>query len=70
MNHRIPDYLLNPKNQIQKSQSTAENFGLQMQETLTAGVRQIATYVKEHPTTGIGVALCLGAFLGWAIKRR
>ena len=70
MKNRIPDYLPAPRRKGQPSQPAFQELRNLAQEQIGYQMRQVATYVQEHPVTGIGAAFCIGVFLGWVIKRR
>ena len=70
MTNRIPDYLPAASRQDQASQPAFQELRDLAQKQIADRMRQVATYVQEHPATGIGAAFCLGIFLGWVIKRR
>ncbi len=70
MKNRIPDYLSPPKRNGHQPQPPAEEWRNLVQTEFANRMRQIESYVKEHPAAGIGGALCIGIFLGWVIKRR
>ena len=70
MTNRIPNYLPTSRPKAQPSQSTFQQLRDLAQLQIADRMRQIETYVQEHPVTGIGAAFCIGIFLGWVIKRR
>jgi|GEM_PF-2014896 ElaB/YqjD/DUF883 family membrane-anchored ribosome-binding protein len=70
MKNRIPDYLAAPNRKSQASHPPFQELRNLAQKQIADRLRQIETYVQEHPVTGIGAAFCIGVFLGWIIKRR
>ena len=70
MTNCISDYRSAPKRTGQRSQQTSPEWRNLAQKQIACRMRQVATYVQEHPVTGIGVALCIGLSLAWFIKRR
>ena len=70
MKNRIPDYLPAPRRKGQPSQPTLQELRNLVQNEIAYRMRQVQTYVQEHPGTGIGAAFCTGIFLGWVVKRR
>ncbi len=70
MKNRIPNYLSAARRNGQSSQPVFQEFRDLAQNQIACRMRQVETYVEEHPATGIGAAFCIGIFLGWVIKRR
>jgi ElaB/YqjD/DUF883 family membrane-anchored ribosome-binding protein len=70
MNSRIANYLSAPRRKAQPAQPAFQELRNLAQEQIAYRMRQVETYVHEHPVTGIGAAFCIGIFLGWIIKRR
>jgi hypothetical protein len=70
MNNRLGIYAPAAQREGQPSPPTPLPWHDQAQKQITRGVRQIETYVQQHPITGIGAAFCIGIVLGWFIKRR
>lgn len=70
MKNRIPEYLPAPRQKGQPSQPAFQELRNLAQKQIAYRMRQVETYVQEHPVTGIGAAFCIGSFLGWVIKRR
>ena len=70
MKTRIPDLLPTPGQKCQPSQSAIQELRNLAQRQIACRMRQVETYVQQHPVTGIGAAFCIGIFLGWVIKRR
>jgi len=70
MNSRIPDHLLGPNQTGQPSQPAFQALRNLAQKQIADRMRQVKTCVQEHPVTGIGMAFCIGVFLGWISKRR
>jgi ElaB/YqjD/DUF883 family membrane-anchored ribosome-binding protein len=48
----------------------ALDFSAVARERLAEGSEAVKTYIAEHPERALGIALGLGVFLGWLIKRR
>jgi len=69
MKNRILDYLSPPKHNGRQTQLPQE-WRQVVQTEFQYRVRQIETYVRDHPATGIGGAFCIGVLVGWIIKRR
>jgi len=70
MNSRIADYLPAAGRKGQPSQLAFQELGHLAQKQFAYRMRQVETYIQEHPVTGIGAAFGIGIFLGWIIKRR
>lgn len=70
MKHRIPDLLSPPTRNGQPSQPAFEELSNLAQRQFVDRLRQIETYVQQHPATAVGAGICIGIFLGWVIKRR
>jgi hypothetical protein len=70
MNNRLGVYAPAARRDGQPSPPTPRSWPEQAQTQIGRGLRQIETYVQQHPLTGIGAALCIGIALGWFIKRR
>jgi len=69
MINRIPESLPLPRRNDQPSTSFYDLRNL-AQKQCADRVRQVKTYVQEHPVAGIGTAFGIGILLGWIIKRR
>jgi len=48
----------------------ALDFSATARERLAEGSETVRNYIVEHPERALGIALGLGVFLGWLIKRR
>lgn len=70
MKNRIPNYLPAFERAGQPSQPALQELRDSAQRQIACRIHQVETYVQEHPVTGIGVAFCIGIFLGWVVKRR
>jgi len=69
MNNRSPVHLPGPGRKGPPSQQAFQELHNLAQGQITNRMRQVETYIHEHPVTGIGAAFCTGIFLGWIIKR-
>lgn len=69
MMNRIPDYLSAPW-RTQSAQPAFQDLRKLARKRIGDRMRQVETYVQEHPGTGLGAAFCIGMFLGWVIKRK
>ena len=70
MTNRIPSYLPVPRQTEQASQPVIQKLRNLAQKQIGQPMRQVETFIQEHPATGIGAAFCIGILLGWFIKRR
>ena len=70
MNNRLGVFTPAARREGQPSSPAPLSWHDQAQMQITRGVRQIETYVQQHPLTGIGAAFSIGIVLGWFIKRR
>ena len=70
MKNRIPDYLPAPRPTGRPAQPAYPELFKLAQQKFVFGMRQVNTYVTEHPAMGIGAAFSIGVFLAWVIKRR
>jgi ElaB/YqjD/DUF883 family membrane-anchored ribosome-binding protein len=70
MKNRIPDYLAESTRIDQSSELALQELFDLARKQFADRMRQAETYVREHPVTGLGAALCIGIFLGWVIKRK
>jgi ElaB/YqjD/DUF883 family membrane-anchored ribosome-binding protein len=70
MTSRIPNYLPVRRQTAQPSQSVIQELRNSAQKQIGQRIRQVETFIQEHPATGIGAAFCIGILLGWFIKRR
>ena len=70
MNSRIADYLPAAGRKGQPPQPVFQELRHLAQKQFADRMRQVETYIQEHPVTGIGAAFCIGIFLGWINKRR
>ena len=70
MINRIPEALRPSLHEGQPSQSGFGGLRDLAEKHLGNRIRQVKTFVQEHPAAGIGAALFLGVVLGWVIKRK
>ncbi|MEO8494316.1 MAG: hypothetical protein ABI614_04550 [Planctomycetota bacterium] len=70
MKNRIPDYLPASSHTDQASEATLQELRALVRERFAEQMRQAETFVREHPVSGLGAAVCLGILLGWVIKRK
>ncbi len=70
MKNRIPAHLLASKPQGPRTPAAPARMLQAAKKQFNKRRRGIEMYVLEHPTVGIGVALCIGVLIGWFSKRR
>lgn len=70
MINRVMEALPPPMREEQPSQPGFGGLRDLAEKHLANRIRQVKTFVQEHPATGIGTALFLGVVLGWVIKRK
>lgn len=70
MKNRIPDLLSPSTRNGHPSQPAFEELRNLAQRQFADRMRQIESYVQQHPATAVGAGICIGIILGWVIKRR
>ena len=70
MTNRIPESLPLPRRIHQPSPPRFHEWRNLAQKQWAIRVRQVKTFVQEHPVAGIGTAFGIGVVLGWIVKRR
>lgn len=70
MKNRLPDYRTIAQQNGQPSAPAFEELRKSVHKQFASRLRQVESFVQEHPVTSIGAASCIGVFLGWVIKRR
>ena len=70
MKNRIPAFLAAPRKKVQKSPPAFQELRDLAQKQMASRLRQVETYIHEHPGTALGAAFCIGIFLGWIIRRK
>ncbi len=70
MRNRIPGYLSDSGRTAQPSEPAFQELRDLAREQFADRMHQAETYVRKHPLSGLCAAFCIGAFLGWIIKRK
>ena len=70
MKNRIPAYPSDSRRTHQPSESAFQELRDLAHKQFADRMRQAETYVRKHPVSGLGAALCIGIIVGWVIKRK
>ncbi len=70
MKNRIPDRVSDSRRTDRPSEPAFQEFCDLAREQDADGMRQAKAFVRQHPASGLGAAICIGIFLGWVIKRK
>jgi ElaB/YqjD/DUF883 family membrane-anchored ribosome-binding protein len=70
MNDRVQDILTSAEPNLDQLKDQAQIYAAAAGERLAEGRDRIREYIINEPVRALGIALGVGVFLGWLIKRR
>jgi ElaB/YqjD/DUF883 family membrane-anchored ribosome-binding protein len=70
MTNRIQDILTSAGPGLDQLQEQAEIVAAAASERLAEGRDKVRAFIVDKPARALGIALGVGALLGWLIKRR